>query len=428
MRKICIPALALILCLTLCMSGTAVDSITLSEDNAGLTGRTFLVLGDSYTAAHGLSSPSLGWTYVMADRWNMTQYNYSISGSTVTAGGSVPMVERVFDLPDNIQPDFVILQGGSNDRSQNRPIGDISDSRTDTFCGALNITLDTLEEKYPDAVIVCFTPWINESGNYNDLGLQSTDYISVMLEICAQRNILCYNASDSDANGMHLDEEWFRTRYCLAGDDYYHLNEPGSAMFAVRFGLWLQKNLYGTEPADRFYDLGTASEDLLDAVSLLSTEGVMNGTGTHLFSPTRAITREILAVTLYRMAGSPESAARTLTDVAAGSEAFSAVCWGMNTGIFSPAETFSPDDFVTREVLATALYRYYTLYAGGEVTSLTGTGSYRDGSDVSEYARIPMGWALNRGIISDTDGLLKPGALVSRSQLALCLWSLQKIT
>ncbi len=129
------------------LSGTALDTTATATSGDGLAGKTFLVLGDSYTAAHGLSSKQQGWTYVMAEIWSMTQYNYSISGSSMTYGGWVPMVERVFDLPEDIQPDFIILQGGSNDRSQSLPIGSATDTGNDTFYGALNINQDTQEEK-----------------------------------------------------------------------------------------------------------------------------------------------------------------------------------------------------------------------------------------------------------------------------------------
>ncbi len=410
------------------LSGTALDTTATATAGDGLAGKTFLVLGDSYTAAHGLSSKQQGWTYVMAEIWSMTQYNYSISGSSMTYGGWVPMVERVFDLPEDIQPDFIILQGGSNDRSQSLPIGSATDTGNDTFYGALNIILDTLEEKYPNATIVCFTPWINDPENLNDLGLGATDYVAAMMDVCETRNIICYNASDTDSNGMYLNEEWFRAKYCLNSTDYYHLNATGSAMFAEIFGVWLQKTLYGMEVADQFYDLAISSDELRDAVSTLFLAGVFSGTSKHLFSPTKSATRQTLAVTLYRLAGSPGGTTRELTDVKEGSETYSAVCWCMDMGIFQESDTFSPGTYITRSDLAVALYRYYVNYMGGSADALTGVGTYSDRNALSQEAAVPMSWALTVGVMSDVDGELRPQSLVSRGQLALALSAFKDLT
>ena len=135
--------IALVLALLLTLHGTvfAVDSISMGS--RGLTGRRFLVLGDSYTAGYGLSSMSQNWTNLMAEEYQMTQYNYSISGSTFAAGptGNYPMVERCQELPADNSMDFVILQGGSNDWSHNIPMGQDGDRDPETYCGAINLIL-----------------------------------------------------------------------------------------------------------------------------------------------------------------------------------------------------------------------------------------------------------------------------------------------
>ena len=52
---------------------------------------------------------------------------------------------------------------------------------------------------------------------------------------------------------------------------------------------------------------------------------------------------------------------------------------------------------------------------------------YRDGSAVASYARIPLGWALSADILSEQNGMLKPGGAVSRGQLALSLYRLRQL-
>ena len=154
----------------------------------------------------------------------------------------------------------------------------------------------------------------------------------------------------------------------------------------------------------------------------------MGGVSDHLFAPTRTATRETLAVTLYRLAGRPSASRHPLMDVEPDTEAYRAVCWAMDHGLFLEAAAFFPEMPVSREMLSAVLLRYYTEILGYPVTALTGLGGYSDGSDVSNYAKLPMGWALCQGILTDRDGLLRPQAAVSRGQLAEALHALRKIT
>lgn len=425
MRKLTAIILGFVLCLTLCVPAAAADSR--QDSNSGLSGRSFLVLGDSYTAGYGLVSMEQDWTYLMTNAFGMTQQNYSISGSTFAAGprGNYPMVERCLSLPEDDTLDFVLLQGGSNDWAKNIPLGDVADRQPDTFCGALNLILDSLLEKYPDAVLVGFSPWISDDTK-NSVGCTAQDYTDAMLYICDQRDILCYDASNAEENGMYLNHESFRAAYCLTSRDWYHLSARGHALFAPIIADWLSEALYHTGTADQFYDLSSAPEVLRDAVSTLAPAGILSGTGDHLFSPTRAVTRETLSLSLYRLAGSPYASAWTLTDVSPDSETYFAACWVMDAGIFSPTETFLPDQVVTREMLATAMFRYYTEYLGDFPKALVGLGSFPDGGTVAEYARLPMGWALSGDILTPQDGLTKPQSAVSRGQLALSLIALME--
>ena len=138
----------------------------------------------------------------------MTQLNYSISGSSFAAGpgGNYPMVERCRQLPTDQAVDIILVQGGSNDYARDIPLGDPQERSQTTCCGALNLILDYLEKTYPQAQIVCFTPWVSNAGP-NVYGLVTDDYIRAMVELCQSRGILCYDASQDEENGMHLTEE-----------------------------------------------------------------------------------------------------------------------------------------------------------------------------------------------------------------------------
>ena len=420
MRNLRKVALILALLLMLHCTAFAVDSISMGSE--GLTGRRFVVLGDSYTAGYGLSSMSQNWTNLMADEYRMTQFNHSISGSTFASGrnGNYPMVERCLELPPDNNIDFVILQGGSNDWSHSIPMGQDGDRDPETFCGALNLILETLQQKYPGAVIVGFSPWISD-GTRNGPGFIQQDYTDTMLRVFAQHGLFCYDASDTAENGMDLDRKTFRETYCLHGGDWYHLSPSGHALFAPIISRWLENTLY---PGSRFYDLASVPAYMRSAVLSMVDDGILYGTDTHLFSPTRAVTRAELAQALYRMEGSPDAYQWDLADVDYDAPAYDAVCWCLDEGLFSAGDWFEPDAIVTREMLATVLYRYYTDYCEGFVSTTVGLGTYRDGRDVSSYAKIPFGWSLSSGVLSEQDGMLHPAGAVSRGQLAIALRNL----
>lgn len=84
---------------------------------------TVLVMGDSLSAAYGLSSTTQGWVAILEERLAPHDHdviNASISGET-TRGG----MNRLPDLLGRYQPDYVILALGGNDGLQGQNIPDI---------------------------------------------------------------------------------------------------------------------------------------------------------------------------------------------------------------------------------------------------------------------------------------------------------------
>ncbi len=418
-------ALLLALSLFLTVPAGALDSMTEVRD--GLEGKTILVLGDSFTAGYGLVFREQDWSYVIAGARNMTLLDFSISGSSIGAGprSLYPMVVRCLMLPEDVSPDIVLLQGGSNDFTKGIPLGEMGSWDPETFYGAVNLTISTLREKYPDALIAGFTPWAGDETRNREDQVQQ-DYVDAMLEIFGSLGLPCYDASNMDASGVRMPQDGFRSLYSLRPTDWYHLNALGHASFAPTFARWLEDTLYGAEYADQFYDLSDAPEDLRAAVSDLT--GVMGGVSGHLFAPTRSATRLTLAVTLYRMAGRPFTPGRSFEDLEdAGTEGYLAASWAMDWGLFLPSDYFMPDQSITREMLSAVLCRYFTLVLQGDIDALTGLGAFPDGGDVSRYAVLPMGWALHAGVLSPRDGVLRPKAAVSRGQLAVALAAIRRL-
>ena len=119
-------------------------------------------------------------------------------------------------------------------------------------------------------------------------------------------------------------------------------------------------------------------------VRYVCENGLMNGTSRNRFSPYGTATRGMLVTILYRMENEPRCfGSAAFSDVKPGAYYEKAVVWASQNNIVSGYTdgTFRPDAPVTREQLASILYRY-TLYRGqdvsaGETTSLTGTATHR---------------------------------------------------
>ena len=147
-----------------------------------------------------------------------------------------------------------------------------------------------------------------------------------------------------------------------------------------------------------------------DEIAWAYENGYMSGTSTTAFTPGGMVTRQQVWMILARMAGANP------TDMAA------AKAWAVANGISDGSNPGSP---VTRQQLATLLYRYAVLYgydvSVGESTNIL---SYADVGQLSEYAFPAMQWACGKGIIRGTgDGsTLTPQGTATRAQLAVMLY------
>lgn len=152
----------------------------------------------------------------------------------------------------------------------------------------------------------------------------------------------------------------------------------------------------------RFKDLKSADGDPDHyGIEFCLDNGIMNGTGADTFNPDDNITRAQFATMFYRFAGSPEtSGSSKFTDLTQDWYK-KPIAWAAANGVITgtSASTFSPDEPVTREQVATIFYRY--AQSKGLDVSLDNTGldNYNDYSDISDYAKIPVAWCFKENII-----------------------------
>ena len=156
-----------------------------------------------------------------------------------------------------------------------------------------------------------------------------------------------------------------------------------------------------------------------DAVSFTYNMGIMDGVETNKFSPSTTITRGMVVTMLWRMAGEPYASGTYFDDVSYGRYYTTAVAWSARNNIIegSGANTFGVNDPITREQLAVILYRYakYMNYS----TTTSSLYGYDDANKVSSWAKDAMGWAVRNGVIGGvTNTTLCPNNTATRAEVA----------
>lgn len=151
----------------------------------------------------------------------------------------------------------------------------------------------------------------------------------------------------------------------------------------------------------------------------------MQGISKVELAPAMETNRAQLVVMLYRIAGEPSVNGMTepFDDVNEDHWFYEAVIWAYQNNIVKGvSETaFAPGTSITREQLATILYRYT-----GEPEVTGNLEDYPDADSVSDYARSAMLWAVFEGLINgmtQKDGsiTLSPTTNANRAQIATIL-------
>lgn len=202
-----------------------------------------------------------------------------------------------------------------------------------------------------------------------------------------------------------------------AGQDGYSVMTTRIGLFAVVGGSKINSGTTSTD-SDTFTDISShwAREYILRATN----EGLFNGTSETTFSPEAQMTDGMVITVLYRMAGQPDVTVSTMPNVTPGMYYEKACAWGYANNIIGGYTAFDPERNVTREELATMLYRYYSLtgtpVAGADLSA------YSDASSVSDWAQAGVAWANAAGIVNGTsETTLSPSNNATRAEVATML-------
>ena len=202
------------------------------------------------------------------------------------------------------------------------------------------------------------------------------------------------------------------------GSGTYTFTMPASK---VTVQATFTQNQSGTLP---FTDVKTG-DWFYEAVQYVYDKGMMTGVSADRFAPASTTTRGMIVTILYRLENEPAvSGGSAFTDVESGAWYADAVAWAAANDIVNgtSATTFAPNSPITREQMATMLYRFAQYKGMDAVTLQENLTGYPDGDQVSDYAIPAMNWAVGQGLIAGMEnGTLVPQGSATRAQLATIL-------
>lgn len=144
-----------------------------------------------------------------------------------------------------------------------------------------------------------------------------------------------------------------------------------------------------------------------NAVDFVTSREIFNGTRENTFSPNIAMTRAMFVTVLARLNGVDTSTGANWYEVGQN--------WAIEKGI---SDGLNMNENLTREQLAVMLYRYC-----GNPTVSEDMTNFTDNANISSWATDAMNWAVNTGLISGMgDGTLNPQGEATRAQVATILY------
>ncbi len=160
-----------------------------------------------------------------------------------------------------------------------------------------------------------------------------------------------------------------------------------------------------------------------ESVKYVYENNLMQGTESG-FEPESKMTRAMLVTVLCRMANPENSDSKhDFKDVPQGQWYSDAVLWAAANGIVSGISKtqFAPDSDVTREQMALIIYRFAKLQ-GYDIIEKADISGFADASDISDWALDAIKWANKAKLLTGTsETTLSPKDTASRAEVATIL-------
>ncbi len=173
-----------------------------------------------------------------------------------------------------------------------------------------------------------------------------------------------------------------------------------------------------------FTDLGSVSW-AVEAINSLAERGIVSGVSATEFNPEANVTREqFVKMFVLALGIDTENSSSDFTDLAASHWSYSYVSGAVSAGIVNGigGGSFGVGQNITREDMAVMLYRAASIsrIALTEKTSV----SFGDESSIADYAKAAVETMAKAGIINGSDGLFMPKANATRAQAAKMIYEI----
>ncbi len=218
-----------------------------------------------------------------------------------------------------------------------------------------------------------------------------------------------------DSEGMHYSEE---------DGGFYIDDFSGNSMQASFTMEDTREGSIETIPVEikrvPFADVNTG-DWYAESAAFVNERGIMTGMSETEFGPSVRLSRAQFATILYRMKGEPEVTydGAAFPDVADGQFYTKAAMWAKNSGVISGYEDgrFGPADEITREQMAVMMYRYANM-RGLDISAEGDMSGFPDAGQVSSFADREVKWAVGAGLIKGDGGNVNPQGTAERAQCA----------
>ena len=164
-----------------------------------------------------------------------------------------------------------------------------------------------------------------------------------------------------------------------------------------------------------------------DAVKYNFERGYITGYSNGTFGPANNIQRQDFVLILARIAGADLSAYEGqnggFSDVQAGTYYASAVAWAKDKGVVNgySSDYFGVGTYISREQICVIFSRYLGGEASGDVDTILN--AYPDGGNTSPWAKAGVAWAVENGIIGNSD-YLNPNGNAGRAEVAQIIYNM----
>ena len=158
-------------------------------------------------------------------------------------------------------------------------------------------------------------------------------------------------------------------------------------------------------------------------VTTLTASGVIKGMTETTFEPQGKVTRAQFITMLYRLDGAKkvEDGKNTFTDLAKDAYYTDAINWGVKNELIKGMsdKEFAPDANITREQIATILFRYATFAKKANLDKKVDLkDKFKDSTKVSDYAKDALQWAAAVAVVKGEDGNIRPLDNATRAEAA----------